>query len=205
MSEPLSWLTLERYALGELPRAAAEQVRRQLADSPEDRARLQEIETDSPQLLPLPVPIQARRKSPARWLMPAMAAAAALWLVLLPGPESMPPARRSIKGGDVALQVVGERSSEGRFAQGERFKVRWTCPPGFSAPSSVRVFQGDEVFEPLGDGPGCGNLRAWPGAFALDGQQPVQVCVTWGQARQASRIRDLGEQAVCQRLTPIGL
>jgi hypothetical protein len=113
-----------------------------------------------------------------------------------------------IKGGDeVVVRLSGEHqgASPRQFAVGERFKVEVTCPPRLGSALRLFVFQAGEVFEPL---PltkplACGNLVPWPGAFALDGSQPADVCVAWstqlGAVRSAS---DLGPDSSCTRLSP---
>ena len=207
--EPLSWLTLERYALGELSPDRLAEVEARLADSPRERALLGEIENDTAafDLPPLPVPLASRlwRVPPTTWLGGGLvAAAAALLLMIQPDPApGMPGASVQMKGGDVAIRVVAQRSAEGRFAQGESLKVQFTCPPSFEWEPGVRVFQGDGVYDPLPGWSGaCGNQQPWPGAFALDGQQPAHVCVVWETGLGASRPDEVGEDGVCTTLTP---
>jgi hypothetical protein len=55
--EPISWLLLERYALGELSDTERQQVERRLAASERDRACLESILTDRSELPPLPLPV----------------------------------------------------------------------------------------------------------------------------------------------------
>ena len=110
-SEPVSWLLLERYALGELGPDERADVEARLAASEEDRACLAQIRADTSALplLPLTAPARLRvapagpgsvPRSPAaqsaraRWIATSgalCAAAAALLLVLRPKPPSTAP------------------------------------------------------------------------------------------------------------------
>lgn len=210
--EPLSWLTLERYALGELDALETRRVEAQLAHSPEDRACLESILADDSELPALPIPLRApRRRAPFWGATASLVAAAALLLVLLrPGDTALLPVRHvqeGSKGGDVALSLRSDRQSgEPRtFSAGERFKVLVTAPAWFERPLRVVVFQDGQRFEPLPAGVDLarGNRVPWPSAFSLDGGAPAEVCVTWSTEPQtALRAADLGEAAVCTELQP---
>jgi hypothetical protein len=218
--EPLSWLALERYALGELTQRERALVEQRLARSAQDRACLQSILQDQTELPPLPrlSAVEARpvlRRTRRGWTRAggALAAAAALALALFDRSES-PPSRRIVydgtKGGAVAVMVHGERGGRDatRFADGERFKLLVTCPEWLSAKLHVLVFQDGQRYRPLADGGSfvCGNGVPWPGAFALDGAAPVDVCVTWDvetERRVAARSPEaLVPNIVCTRLAP---
>lgn len=208
-NEPLSWLTLERYALGELSAAEHVVVEQRLEISAEDRACLEAIRSDRSVLPPLPVlPLRATKRS--RW--PAwsagLAAAAALLLTFL-RPHQEEELRAPIdgtKGGEVAILLVSEQHGSGvrTFAPGERLKVLVTCPAAFHASMRVLVFQDGQRFEPLPPAQlKCGNLVPWPAAFELDGTGAVDVCVTWSvEATAARSAKELGADAACTRLTP---
>jgi hypothetical protein len=193
--EPLSYLLLERYLLGELSVSERQSVEAHLAESATDRAVLEEILADQSELPPLPLtplrPLSARRRVLGKWAVGAgLLAAAAAVMLLARRPSETSPGYDGVKGADVALRVIGERSGADprTFAVGERFKVQVTCPPTRSAAMRLLVFQADEVFEPLPPaGFSCGNLAPWPGAFALDGRAPADVCVYWGDAHTPTR------------------
>lgn len=216
--EPLSWLKLERYALGELAAEERRQVETRLALSPADRAVLAQIRGDESVLPPLPLvalgsPRRERKRIGWAAISATVAAAAAVTLALLRGPVSDFPSRRQVasgvKGGEVAIALYSERVGEEpvAFSQGERFKLLVTCPPWFleALPEGLTVvmFQGGERFFPLGKAPSlaCGNRVAWPGAFTLDGRADVQVCLTWSaRAAHAERAEQLEPEVVCTTL-----
>lgn len=208
-SEPLSWLKLERYALGELGAEQRAQVERELAQSEGARAALSAIR--EPLALP-PLPalalLGARRRMLRRRLSigAAFAAAAAAVALALITPDALPPARRGVKGGELALEVVGERSGAGatHFAQRERFKLLVTCPPGLGGRLRAVIYQGDAIFMPLDDGgpTACGNRSPWPGAFTLDGEQAAHVCVRADGRAWPSSSAALQGEVVCVTLRP---
>jgi hypothetical protein len=197
-SEPVSWLLLERYALGELEQDERADVERRLAASSADRACLEAILNDVSELPPLPAVLPRKKPlSRASWLAIASMAAALALTVLRPfdaSPER-PTAPDGVKGGEVALTLISERTGRSPrvFRDGERFKLLVTCPLALSDRLEVVVFQDGQRYRPLApasDFP-CGNEAAWPGAFTLDGASDVDVCVTWGEA---------DDERVCARL-----
>jgi predicted nucleic acid-binding protein len=212
--EPLSWLTLERYALGELSASERREVEAQLAESATDRAILAEIRADVSQLPPLPcdpprsleLARQRRRKRAWLALSAGLCAAAALLLVVRDRNDASlgagPNVYDGIKGADVALRLVSEQQGpEPRsFGEGERFKAEVTCPPALSGSVRLLIFQGNECFEPLpASALSCGNLVPWPGAFTLDGSSPADVCLYWGAERSPKR---QARALTCTQLTP---
>jgi len=218
---PLSWLTLERYVLDELAPSERARVERQLAQSSADRACLDEILNDLSELPPLPAPTPAqvtsitgaRRRRSLAMATSALAVAAALALVVL-RPSDLPAERRrvsdGVKGGEVALALVGEQQGElpTRFFEGEHFKLLVTCPRWLGRRLHVVVFQDGRRYEPLIqlDDFACGNRVPWPGAFALDGDTPADICVTWHEQREryetAEQPSQLDPSVVCERLQP---
>lgn len=135
IGQPVSWLRLERYRLGELEPAEHRRVAAHLAACPACRSCLQQIEGDRrvlpplPLALPLPAPgreavLPHSRTGAARpgrgvlWAAAAgaVAVAASLLLVLLrpsvlplPGRPAAHPARLAYKGGELALVLLRER------------------------------------------------------------------------------------------------
>lgn len=221
-NEPLSWLTLERYALDELTSAERAAVEQRLAKSREDRACLDSILADASELPPLPLPTavdrpavasleQARKKRHGwAWITTSVAAAAALLLTVL-RPHALPPASRVVsygtKGGEVALQLLSERLGErpDHFVPGDRFKLMVTCPSWLGRGLRVVVFQEGQRYQPLApvEAFACGNLVPWPGAFTLDGESPVEVCVTWAASSRvevASSGGELSPEVVCEHI-----
>jgi hypothetical protein len=223
--EPLSWLTLERYALGELSADERAEVEARLAASESDRACLAEIladESELPALVGVPrkdaqgapaaAPASlaaARARKKAQWLpwsLGLCAAAAALLLVLRePSGQHAATLGDHVKGADVTLRLHSDQQGADprSFSAGERFKVQVTCPPSLSSVLRLVIVQGDALFEPLPRGASfrCGNLAAWPGAFALDGTEPADVCMYWGSSERPSK-EELVHAGACTRLMP---
>ncbi|MFT3925942.1 MAG: hypothetical protein QM778_25590 [Myxococcales bacterium] len=137
-----------------------------------------------------------------------LAAAAVALLVVLRDPSTRQDEQggNHVKGGELSFELVSERGHHDptRFAQHERFKVLVTCPPDFAERLHLLVFQGGQRYEPLAPIQlACGNQVPWSGAFALDGDQPAEVCVAWGaRAARAQRAGDLSDDAVCSMLAP---
>ena len=204
ISEPISWLRLERYRLLELAPDAAGEVERHLAACPACRTCLAHVDVPR-EVAPLPEGTRAatprRSRTVARFGVGigllAAAAAALLWIAP-PAVAPSPGPRMAVKGGELALNLV--RLHEGttghdpsRFAPGDRFKVQLTCPPGLTGSAHIVVLQAGAAYAPLDPYPlaGCGNLRTLPGAFELDGASPATVCA----AVTAGAPFDLGELA----------
>jgi hypothetical protein len=182
ISEPISWLRLEQFALGRKDAAVTEHV----ATCAACRQCLDEIRSDLVALPPLPV-APARKRAPRWWVwaVPALAAAAIAIVVLRPRPR--PPENiAGVKGvGDVVLGTVRERDGVVQddlttFGPSDRWKVVVTCPPDKGAWIDVAVVE-DRM--PTADYPlapahvACGNRVVVPGAFTLTGTRPNHVCV----------------------------
>lgn len=209
-SPPLSWLRLERYLLGELSTQERAQVEDHLAHCPQSRDRLQQIRGDT---RPLPRPLPAPRPAPIRrwgwgWGLSVVPLAIALALLVLrplpQGPESVPPARIQVRGGEIALTLVRERAGQVQrspkaFAEGDRFLARLTCPPGEGAGGwTLTAFQAGRRTV-LGGGADltCENQGALPTAFWLEGAHEVLICATLSE-RPPQRP---SQADVCQRLS----
>lgn len=207
ISEPLSYLQLERHSLGELSAVEKERVNQHLERCPACRACYERIRADdrAPQLaalaahldavktgLPLPASRRSRRR-PATWAALALSAALAIFVVVQPeqrsatSPDLEPPS--SSKGTALALEVIrmnqrGEQLDATHFAASDRFKLLVTCPEGHERALRVLAFQAGQVFEPVPpqELASCGNRRALRGAWQLDGSDPVDLCVVFGHA-----------------------
>jgi hypothetical protein len=224
ISEPISWLRLERYRLHELPAAEQDEVERHLHSCSACNACAARL--DETAVLP---PLPPKREKPARVrAMPlrrlaltgaALAAAAALLLVLNPFSPGLDPPRRTltVKGGELAIGLVRERAGNiahdpSVFAAGDRFKVLLTCPPTMQPFVDVVVFQGGHAFFPLHAAriAQCGNALALPGAFALDGTADVLVCAIASEHEELQRTTfdskgraALPKLSVCETLAPV--
>jgi hypothetical protein len=196
VGQPLSWLTLERYHLGELPGVERQRVEGHLEGCAPCRSCLDQILADG--VLELaPLPVAARPPAPPprwrpRWALvgAGLAAVAALVLVtvLPPSPTAPPPARIGFKGGELSLSLVRQRGTAilhepTSFAAGDRFKVLVTCSPGSSPSADVVVLQGAQVSFPLArvKEVSCGNREPLPGAFSITGQEQAMVCLVAGE------------------------
>jgi hypothetical protein len=206
-AEPVSWLRLEQYRLGELSAEQRGEVERALLADAATRECFeiaqQPIElrpwVGSPVLLnprpevpgvrALPRLLPALRAS--RWpALGALAAAAAVLLYVATRPteidENWPAAHVRVKGGEIAIELIRDRQgaiaiAPESYAAGDRFKVRLTCPPASPSRYTVMVLQDDQVFFPVppAEAVACANNVPLPGAFSLSGGTPASVCVSW--------------------------
>ncbi len=195
IGEPISWLRIERYVLGELPEGEAHDVRDHLGACPvcracADDARLPRAMPKLPALTPRP-----RAPKPSPWprrvalVTSTLAAAAAVVFAVWPRGQGDPVAPRPdirVRGGDVALVVLREHLGEvvenpEVFGAPDRFRVAITCPPGHDTHARVFVVQGDEAALALETGADfrCGNRVALDGAFRITGGGEAHVCVVF--------------------------
>ncbi len=193
IAEPVSWLRLERHALGEREAATVAH----LAACQTCRACADAIAADTfelPALRPAVV-IPLRKKRPL-WQIAApafaLAAAAVVALVVVSRPPPREADRFAVKGGELVLGLVRERAGmiaddATTFRPTDRWKVVVTCPPGEAVAPSVSVVEvggSAPADHPLVDATvACGNRVVLPGAFTLTGLRANQVCVTIGEAR----------------------
>lgn len=161
---------------------------------------------------PLPAKV---RKLPKRWAgfgALAAAAAAIALAIRLQGPHPEPPiARRTIKGGELALELV-RAARDGRLLEADgytpddRFRAQLSCPPGVATHADLVVYQDGRAFFPLDPiALACGNHRDVPGAFRIDGASPALVCVALAEhpidrERIAEGFSALPELSACVRL-----
>jgi len=207
IGQPLSWLTLERHALDELPAPAAAAASVHLAACAACSSALAGIVGDRRALPPLPggevTPIGVQPRQRRRtWAIGAgifVAAAAALLLVVLRPKDTGGELRASVRvkgAGLVHMSLVRERDGAVTFDPADvrdtdRWKVQLTCAPGGAATVEVLVHQsGSPPAVALPAQPfACGNAVVLPGAFR----------VTSGAATICARID--GAEA-CRRVAP---
>ena len=205
IAEPISWLRLERYALGELAATDARAVSEHVAACAVCRGCLDRITADARALPPLRAPALAARR---RWSWPrlawagALATAAAallLFVIVRPEPTHAPSAHLRLKGG-VELVVTAVRDRAGTitlapttFAPGDRFKLRLTCSTPTPVSADIVVFQNDAPAFPLAPTRlTCGNDVVLPGAFTITGSSPALACVAIDRDRTALTPRSPG-------------
>ena len=216
-TQPISWLKLEQYQLGELSSAEQKRVETHLNECDACRASLDSIRQDDRALKPLP---EARRKATLlHWVTAgtALAAAAALLLVLLvtdwrKAVHEAPRSKIGFKGGELSISLVRERRGAilhdpDTFASGDRFKVQVTCPPAEEIYWNVVVFQDEgSSFPYVPDEPlRCGNRVPLPGAFSITGDSAATVCLvvsTQPLGRASLSLGDLPPDTVCTVLDP---
>ena len=213
IGEPVSWLRLEQFRLGELDGAERTRVAEHLAACPVCAACSARIEADEAIELPalelragvIPPSVAAPRR-PARSLrlvagVGAVAAAACVALLIRRTPRAPDEAlghgetARS-KGGGMAFVLVrddGQRivEAQGVFRSSDRFKALVTCPPEASATFDLVVFDASGSSFPLAPARGfpCGNEVPLPGAFRLTPSPggTETVCVVWGGDGEVDR------------------
>jgi len=217
---PVSWLELERLALGELDATRASAVRAHVAGCDACAACARRIDDDASAPLPaLPpraargggaavTPIGARGavREPGRGGAfgrvagaLALAASVALFFALRPE-EPVDEPRSGAKGGDVTLELAreaggGTPAEAGVFQDGDRFKVVVSCPPRLRAHWDVVVYDESGASFPLAPAViACGNGVALPGAFRLTSAREATVCAAWSERGPVAR-RDLEELA----------
>ncbi len=215
--EPISWLRLEHYHIGELPPGEHSQVQTHLDSCPHCRAMLAEIEDDARTLPPLPLPSTAqpwyRRLSVLipSIATPVLVAALALVMVLPPtDSDQLPGSRVAYKGGELAVRLVRERAGaiaqdSTTYVDGDRFEVLISTPPGQHAWDLV-VLQEGQAFFPLEGGEVQGGNTVSLGFFALAGPGDAAVCAMVDEGRvdraelQARGAEALADGAACVTL-----
>lgn len=211
MSASISWLQLERFALGELSAADAALVRQQLAQNAELRARLAEIE--APTIL-RPLPVSLPRRRPSLWWGAPFAAALAclLWIMR---PAVVDTSTPGVKGTAPEVSIVAHRDGQilagiEAFGARDRLKVLLTCAAQQPVWVDVAIFQDDDAPDFLLSAPmqmACGNAIAIPGAFRLAAGAPAEICVLIDSpADMRARLRDgatVPDGTPCQTLRPL--
>ncbi len=219
--EPVSWLRLEHYHLGELPPGEHSTIQAHLDGCAHCRAMLAEIEDDARTLPPLPLPDATPAQPWYRRLSilipsvagPVLVAALALILVLPPAttdPEL--PGRRitTAKGDVVAIDLVRERDGVTRqspdaYQDGDRIQVQLTTTPATHSWDLV-VLQDGQAFFPLEPGTTPGGNRQVVGTFAITGPGDAAVCVMVDEGRverailEARGAESLADGAACVTL-----
>jgi hypothetical protein len=228
VGEPVSWMRLERFHLGEIDGTERAPIADHLAACEACAACLARIREDEAVALPvlpaLPSRLPAKQRRRGGMVASLAALAAAVTLVLGLHGGVRPGADRDeqlagtgegaigarVKGGAIAFMLVredGERieGPEGIYRDGDRFKAVVTCPPGGHVGFDVAVNEGGRSSYPLPQpvGFGCGNEVPIPGAFRLTGGAVETVCLEWDEDGAVARDGLAEKQpALCKRLSP---
>lgn len=208
---PVSWLRLERYALGELAADERAAIAGHLATCASCRACADHIAGDAQrELPPLPAAAPALPAAPPRhgwwrrWLAGRRAAAfagfatvAAVFALIVVRPREQAkvdgPRVVAVKGGDVAVELVRERDGSTAweptsFAPGDHFKLLVTCTPPLRLHADVVVLQDDGAAFPGAPALiACGNRVPLPPAFRITGPGAATVCVGLDASAPPSR------------------
>jgi hypothetical protein len=217
VGEPVSWMRLERFHLGEIDGAERTPIAEHLAACEACAACLARIRDDEAVALPvLPTRLPAKRLRGGS-VASLLALAAAVTVVLGLHGGVRPSVDRDegalgarVKGGAIAFTLVredGERieGPDGVYRDGDRFKAVVTCPPGGHVGFDVAVNEGGRSSYPLPQptGFGCGNEVPIPGAFRLTGGAVETVCLEWNEDGAVDR-GGLPETmpSLCKRLSP---
>jgi len=215
VDQPVSWLRLELYQLGEVDAAEHASIAAHLAACPACAECLASIEREEASTLaPLPAARKARGLASRGRLGAVGAGALALAAVILlgvgggwrRGSAVDPGGAARAKGDGVAFTLVrddDERIDEttGVFREGDRFKAVVTCPPSMGGAFDLVVYDASGASFPLPRAHvACGNGVPLPGAFRLSGSAEETVCLAWGTEREALRAGAPAERALCKRL-----
>jgi hypothetical protein len=203
--EPISWLRLERYHLGELGPEERSRIDQHLATCPACKACLERIEGDDAVALPpLPAPMPVRRVVRMRrpvliGAVVATLAAAAAVVLAMRGSQPTDGERVAfqgarVKGDGIAFSLVRDDGmrvdgAEGIYRDGDRFKAIVTCAPGAAGAFDVVVYDSSGASFPLDPSVGlaCGNDVPLPGAFRLTGTGDETVCLVWNAGGSVDR------------------
>ncbi|MGO9833352.1 MAG: zf-HC2 domain-containing protein [Polyangiaceae bacterium] len=218
IDQPVSWLRLELYQLGEVDGAERASIASHLASCPACAECLASVESDEASALP---PLPAAREVRARGLgararlgaygasVLALAAAAMLGVGARWRQGSLADSggAAGVKGDAVAFSLVRDDDQRiddatGVFRDGDRFKAVVTCPPSMGETFDLVVYDASGASFPLTRARvACGNGVPLPGAFRLSGSAEETVCLTWGLEREPLRAGAPAQRVLCKHLT----
>jgi hypothetical protein len=213
---PVSWLELERYALGES--LIEDAVREHLAECDACTQVSCAIAADERSMPALVIPNSAHRNSAHRnsvhqnsvhptrawWKWAAALVPVALLLVFWRSQGSGVQSSSGVKGDTLSLSLVRERNgvllAPTHHARGDRFKARITCAPGLRLVDLV-VRQDGALNLPIPTSHvDCGNATSIPGAFTLEGGV-AEVCIPLVSEKDQGAAQ-VTEDAVCFVVAP---
>lgn len=208
ISNPVSWLTLEQRALGELSGAQAMEVEKHLEGCEACREAAAEIPAVS-SVSAGPAKAEVHSLAAFRKIVAigGVVALAASVLFYFAKGATNPEASERSKGSNVALRVELEIRSDGSIPPSARAKLLVTCPRGAEGPWDIAVVEGGQVSYPLEEVPGlaCGNEVPYPASLILTGYTPIDVCVVHGKGvgrATAQTAESIVASGACMRVTP---
>ena len=167
IGQPLSWLTLESYFLGEITDKEKINIESHLKSCPACQECFESIKKDAQQELKPWAYIEPKLKSTGlipRGSLAWIAASVSLVLAMLivgiiwsdweQKQEYIPQKKIAFKGGSLAISLVREREGSvlhepTTFSPKDRLKVLVTCPPGENISGELVVFQDGKAFFPF--------------------------------------------------------
>lgn len=195
----VSWLKMERYALGEVGPAELAEIDVHLSGCGACRARLDEIRGDEEPMPELPVVLPERRW---RGVVVALVAAAVLAAVVMPREGELPSSSVAYKGGELAIEVVRERDGgllrgAETYRDGDAFAVEVSCPPG-DVDWALLAWQGGVRAEPLDSSSLLRCANGVPvGTVVLTGPGDVTLCVVLDPVGELARPEELPPSSAC--------
>jgi hypothetical protein len=198
--QPISWLLLERFALGELEHAEAQAVSAHLSACPCCQECFASIQAGALKPLPALDFSRAVDSGPAwplwftnfwqrpAWVATGLALATAVLMLIVWRPlhdrQNEGHLLPALKGGELTLTLVRLRDgvsdeNPATFAPGDRFKALVTCDAQEPLEWTLVVIQSEEESYPFDDTPpiNCGNRIPLPGAFSIDGDDKARICI----------------------------
>lgn len=222
----VSWYALERHTLGQLSPEENQRVEQACQCNSAIRQRREAIERDTRSMPPLSFVSESARQQRFPFSYRVVVGAVGVMTVLgflylglrsSSAPLETTPDSLGIKGGDLSVHVVRERSGRTShlpttFLESDRFRfyVSSSGQTNGQTPVEVTVFQGKQVFFPY-DRPlkiDAGNFKGLPKSFQFSGDQKVRACIATGDplpSRDQIRrqgVKALPESTVCVDLKP---
>jgi hypothetical protein len=228
IGEPISWLRLEQYQLGQLAQTERAGIAEHLVACGACRECLESIKADVKDLTPLrweraesaqrsgvrDSPVRAPNVIPLRRKIAGIAAVAlAACLTVVVAVRLTGDTNRVKGGGTVAFTLAREDGtpivSEGIFRDGDAFKAFATCAPQSKWYFDVVVYDVSGASFPVAapSEVACGNLAPLPGAFRFTGHDDETVCLVWDdhapdRAALRKGVEALGAHHDCKTLKP---
>lgn len=205
-AQPISWLELERHALGEAK--GAEQIDAHLAECAGCEQIMARIRDDRRTMPGLSIPVGVQRKRGWPWRLTLVLAPLAVLLIIVTLRSRDPKGSSTgVKGAEPSFVLIRENASRllspTHFADGDRFKIQVSCAPSLGTThADIVVSQSGSLFYPLAPVRlSCGNQVPVPGAFYIDGPSPALVCLVLSESGPPIR-QSIPPGSLCVELQP---